>query len=124
MKLLEFRKSGNVINLPSTFQLFLLRKEEGCVCRLFMEPSPATLSPEEARLAAESLTFTHINKWVEATGKHEARITRWECFNPNSPLYLKIGKPLLSIRTTGSITVERVSKPLKNNVLTKERTIA
>ena len=28
MKLLEFRKSGNVINLPSTFQLFLLRKEE------------------------------------------------------------------------------------------------
>jgi len=37
------------------------------------------------------------------------------------PFFLMVAKPLLSVRITGSMTVERVAKPLKNSVLTKER---
>lgn len=113
----------DVRRLRETLRMEFMQFEAqtGVYADLFMEPRPPTLNTEDARLAAESLTFADVNNWVEATGKHEARITWWECSNPNSPLYLKIGKPLLSIRTTGSITVERVAKPLKNKVLTKER---
>ena len=36
-------------------------------------------------------------------------------------LYEKVIEPLLSVRSTGSITVERVAKPMKNDVLSKFR---
>ncbi len=39
----------------------------------------------------------------------------------NQRLYEKIIEPLLSVRSTGSITVERVAKPMKNDVLSKFR---
>ena len=35
--------------------------------------------------------------------------------------FLEIAKPLLSVRITGSITVERVAKFIKNSILTKNR---
>ena len=39
---------------------------------------------------------------------------------PKSLFFLEVAKPLLSVRITGSMTVERVAKPLKKSVLTKE----
>ena len=38
-----------------------------------------------------------------------------------SPLYFTVAKPLMSIRTTGSMDVERLAKPLKDVILTKKR---
>ena len=42
-------------------------------------------------------------------------------YAPNNKFYQRIAKPLLSIRTTGSIDVECKVKSLKSKVLTKTR---
>ena len=66
----------------------------------------------------EILTLADVSKWDKESG---SRLLWWETFNPLSPLYLTIAKPLLSAHTVGSIAVERVAKPLKNKVMSKER---
>lgn len=42
-------------------------------------------------------------------------------YMPNSMFYNRVARHLISLRTTGSIDVERVAKPFKNNLLRKER---
>ena len=62
-----------------------------------------------------------MKEWVD---KHDgiAGALRWyEAYAPNNDFYQKIAKPLLSIRTTGSIDVERAVKPIKGCILTKQR---
>ena len=49
------------------------------------------------------------------------RLAWYVSWASTEPLYTLIGKPLMSLRTTGSMTVERVAKPLKNSVCTKSR---
>jgi len=38
----------------------------------------------------------------------------------NNTFYLKVTQPLLSMRTTGSIDVERRTNPLEHNIMTKK----
>jgi len=68
-----------------------------------------------------TLTLDDVTSWVAKTGGHDARIAWFMVNAPKSPFFLEIAKPLLSVRITGSMTVERVAKPLKNSVMTKER---
>ena len=65
-----------------------------------------------------------MSEWLHNTGWHNNRLTFFsgvEFSADQSLMYQKILKPLLSLRTTGSITVERVAKPLKHKVLEKHR---
>jgi len=67
------------------------------------------------------LTLDHVSDHLTKTGGHDSRLSWWESNFPQSILYRHAARQLLSIRTTGSITVERVAKRLKHAVLTKTR---
>ena len=63
-----------------------------------------------------------MEKWVEDYGRHNGRLKFFAGFNP-TPFVTTVANPLLSMKTTGSISVERAAKPLKNKLATKERNI-
>ena len=62
-----------------------------------------------------------MSDWLSKTGGHVGRQRWWACYPKRTLLYTVIAKQLMSIRTEGSISVERVAKPLKNKVWTDER---
>ena len=64
---------------------------------------------------------TNVIDWVERHGSMQGRFDFFETFAEHSEFYQKIAKPLLSMRTVGSIDVERRIKPIKHNILTKKR---
>jgi hypothetical protein len=84
---------------------------------------PNALSFDEHTALPEGhvLTLPDVMSWVSSTGGHESRLAWFLLRAPKSPFFLEIAKPLLSVRITGSMTVERVAKPLKNSVLSSDR---
>jgi hypothetical protein len=67
------------------------------------------------------LTLKEVSDYIVRTGGHESRLAWWNIYASSSLLFTEGARTLLSIRITGSMTVERVAKPLKNKVMTKER---
>lgn len=69
----------------------------------------------------KTFTISQVQAWVEKHGGIDGRIRWWEAYAPSSRLYQMVAKPLLSMRTTGSMDTERVVKPLKHNIMTMKR---
>ena len=69
----------------------------------------------------KTISIEDVSKWVKRTGGHMGRLAWFSTWKADSILYQKIGKPLMSLRSTGSMTVERAAKPMKNSVYTKFR---
>ena len=69
----------------------------------------------------KNFSVKDVLEYVEQTGYLQARLQFFEAFHYTSEFYQKIAKPLLSMRTVGSIDVERRIKPVKENILTKKR---
>ena len=76
-----------------------------------------------SELEHKSKTFTikQVYEWVDKHDGLDGRFRFFYVYYPNSDLYIKVIKPLLSMCTTGSIDVKRVAKPFKHNILRKER---
>ena len=79
--------------------------------------------PRQQLLQAEQklITFGMIGAYLEKTGAHNGRLRFFEAHYPASPFYQHVAKRLLSMRTAGSISVERAAKPMKNYIMTKTR---
>jgi hypothetical protein len=84
---------------------------------------PPIRSDKELHKLQKKLTLSDVSEWVEKTGGHQARLLWFTQFGDDNTMeyFKEIVQPLLSMRTTGSIAVERVAKPLKNSIETKSR---
>ena len=66
-------------------------------------------------------TLAQVRDWVVAHRHLEGHFRFFKVYRPNSLFYQRIALPLLSMRTTGSIDVERAAKPYKNSMITRDR---
>ena len=66
-------------------------------------------------------TVEDVKKWVEKNNSMDGRFQFFELYAVNSEFYLKVAKSLLSMRTVGSMVVERRIKPIKHTIMTKQR---
>ena len=60
-------------------------------------------------------------EWVEKYENIDGRFRFFEAYARFSPLYQQVGKRLLSMKSVGSMDVERMAKPFKHSILTKDR---
>ena len=69
----------------------------------------------------KTINIKDVSDWVKRTGGHNSKLAWFCAWKPNSLLYQKVAKRLLSLRSTGSMSVERIAKPMKNFVYSKSR---
>jgi hypothetical protein len=81
---------------------------------------PPVVSYEAAETSEKELTLVKVADWVEKWGRRIGRLRFFVDLNPTCYFEL-VAKSLLSIKSTGSISVERAAKPMKTRVATKGR---
>ena len=69
----------------------------------------------------ENLKLCHVHQWVKNTGGHNGRLCFWGAYLKNDSLYTNLVVHLASLRSVGSMSVERAAKPLKHSVMTSSR---
>ena len=87
----------------------------------FQKPAPDAVTIQELESRNNNFTVDEVLAWVEKTGNIQGRFALFDTFHANSEFYLKVAKPLLSMRAVGSIDVEQRIKNMKGNILTKKR---
>ena len=79
----------------------------------FEHALPAAVSSEELKSRSESFSISDVKKYAEESGNIDACLAFFETFHANSDFYLRVARPLLSMRAVGSIDVERRIKQMK-----------
>jgi hypothetical protein len=84
----------------------------------YMPDPPDSLAYGDAAEETETtLIIQDVARWVEQWDSHLSRLI-FADLTPTA-YFAVVAKPLLSIETTGSISVERDAKPLKNKIANK-----
>ena len=87
----------------------------------FNDAVPLQPSKVELEKITKNLTFDEVQSWIEDYNGIAGRFRFFEMRNRQSVFYQRVAKPLLSMRTSGSMDVERRVKPMKNDILCKTR---
>ncbi len=78
-------------------------------------------TPEENENRKRTFTLDCVVEWVEKYESIDGRFCFFEAYAHFSPNYQQVWKRLLSMKSAGSMDVERVAKPFKHSILTKDR---
>ena len=79
------------------------------------------IKPCQVIPAIPMMTRTTIRQATIRLSSIAGRFRFFLSYGEHSPFYQKVAKPLMSMRTVGSIDVERRIKPLKHDIITKKR---
>ena len=82
---------------------------------------PKSVSEDVLLENTKKLTIKDVRDWAEKHDLIAGRFRFFETYARGSFLYVKVIKIFLSLRLAGSMDVERIAKPLKHQILTKER---
>jgi uncharacterized sporulation protein YeaH/YhbH (DUF444 family) len=93
---------------------------QGVWKNVFHEPFEELPNPDLIRKKQKSLRLKEVSQWLVETDGVKGRLDFF-CTVSNYNIYRRVAKPILSARTSGSIAVERVVKPLKKRVLGRDR---
>ena len=85
---------------------------------IFKNPLPPPISEIELEKKNKVFSVDDVKKWVEKNNCMDGRFELFETYAANSEFYLKVVKPLLSMRTVGSMVVKRRIKPIKHTIMT------
>ena len=95
--------------------------QQGDWIHAFEDPLPPIVTGEQLEVNNKDFTFDQVQEWIEGSDGIAGRFRFYEAFGKHSEFYQRIAKPLLSMRTVGSIDVEHRIKPVKHEILTKKR---
>ena len=88
---------------------------------IFDKPLPVVVSSEQIQANNKVFSVDFVHQFAESTGNVQAGLRWFETFALQSEFYQLVAKPLLSIGTVVSMSVERRVKPLKHSILKKDR---
>ena len=88
---------------------------------MFTEPLPEMVPPYLVAASTNAITIDDVTDLLDKVGGLEQRFTFFEAYVSDSEFYCRVAKPLLSLKTVGSMDCERVAKPMKNKVISKNR---
>jgi hypothetical protein len=81
--------------------------------------TPVAYRYADTLVAEKTLTMKHVANWVDKRKRHPGHL-RFSADLPPTPYVIWVAKPLLSMKTTGSISVSDLLNPL-NKVADKSR---
>ncbi len=87
----------------------------------FPEGLPDEVTREELQKRNREFGISDVVEWVQHCGAMKGSFAFFQTYAADSEFYLKVKKPLLSMRTVGSIDVERRVKHIKHDIMTKKR---
>jgi hypothetical protein len=87
---------------------------------LFQNQEP--VSAEQLEINNKAITIAEVISFMDEETKNvTARIEFCNTFGSNNLFYIMVARPLLSMRTIGSMDVEHMVKPVKHTIMTKHR---